>query len=583
MIRRSSFQILDRMKKRFDMLYGPQATNNCLERVSMLTGRYGIGLYGEDGYRYWDQADVYLITYADMVSTEDERPIKTLHDFLNAHLTGAVNTVHLLPFFPYSSDDGFSIKDYRSVDPVLGRWKDIERLGKDFSLMFDLVLNHVSRQSEWFKHYAQNIAPERNYFIEVDPASDLSNVVRPRLQPLLTEVNTKTGVRHLWTTFSPDQIDLNFANPDVLFEFLDILMQYISHGARVIRLDAIAYLWKKVGTNCIHLRETHEVVKLIRDFLEMNAPQVLILSETNVPHRENISYFGDGDEAQIVYQFSLPPLLLHGLLNENAAQLTRWAAELDRTPPGCTYLNFAASHDGIGLRPLEGLVPQKEIDALARHAESLGGHVSTKSNPDGTESPYELNIGFFDALGGTEREANALKEQRFLCSQIIALELRGLPAIYFHSLTATPNYEQGVAETGRARSINRRKWRLEELNQLLQNKNSTTGRIFNEYVRLLRLRAHFKAFHPDGPQEVLDLGPEFFAVLRTSPDGLEKILAISNFTSTGQSCSIPEKLAVLNETDGLVDRIADEAIADAKKIPLSPFQTRWIPLTPIAN
>lgn len=582
MIRRSSFQILDRMKKRFSTLYGEEMTDHCLNRVSMMTGRYGVGIYGEDGYDYWDQADIYLVAYADTVLREEEPPITTLHRFLEEHLKGAVNTVHLLPFFPYSSDDGFSVIDYRAVRPELGSWENVESLAKDYSLMADLILNHVSSKSGWFKHYLQDLAPERNYFLEISPDNDLSMVVRPRAHPLLTKVHTKKGDKHVWTTFSSDQIDLDFSNPDVLFEFLDILMRYISHGVRVIRLDAIAYLWKILGSPCIHLDETHEIVKLLRDFLEMVAPQVLLLTETNVPHKENISYFGDGDEAHIVYQFSLPPLLLHGLTNENAEFLADWAKNQEPPPPNCSFLNFTASHDGIGVRPLEGLVPEEDIASLCEHTMDLGGHVSSMRNADGSESPYELNITYYDALGDKVGDSE-LQMARFLCSQTVALELRGIPAVYFHSLTATQNDHTAVEETGHPRSINRKKWDYDELMQRLSTEDSESARIFKEYSRLLRLRTHLKAFHPDGGQQVLDAAPDFFAVLRTSPDGSEKILAVSNFTSQEKEFDIPEDVARSNEMSNVEDKISGQLFGNTATIPFKPFQTRWIPLTPIVN
>lgn len=582
LIRRSSYEVLDRMRQRFQMFYGEERVRNCMHRFTMLAGRYGIGMYGGDGYKYWDQADVYLITYADMVTKADESPIETLHAFLNEHLRGSINAVHLLPFFPFSSDDGFSVIDYRKVDPALGDWKHIESLSKDYSLMFDLVLNHVSRKSEWFRLYTQNIAPERKYFIEVDPQRDLSSVVRPRTQPLLTEVKTKTGRRHVWTTFSEDQVDLNFANPDVLFEFLDILMQYIAHGARAIRLDAIAYLWKRIGTPCIHLKQTHEVVKLLRDFLEIVAPQVLLLTETNVPHDENISYFGDGDEAQMVYQFTLPPLLLHALLKEDASHLCYWARRLNPPPRGCTFFNFTASHDGIGVRPLEGIVSYADIAELTEHVEKRGGQVSFRSGDDGSENPYELNITYFDALGRDSDNAK-LHEARFMCSQYVMLALRGIPAIYFHSLTATPNYIEGVEQSGRARTVNRRKWKLDELNRLINDENSSTGRVFKLYRQALLLRERLKAFHPDGGQEVLDSGDHFFAIVRTSPDYSERVLAISNFSSQAAEFRLPREIARSTDIEQLADVISDQKLPSPKSIAFAPFQTRWIPLTPIAN
>ena len=344
-----------------------------------------------------------------------------------------------------------------------------------------------------------------SYFIEVDPAADLSAVVRPRSLPLLTAVTTPAGKRLVWTTFSDDQIDLNFANPDVLFELLDILLFYISMGARIIRLDAIAYLWKRIGTPCIHLPETHEVVKLFRDFLELVAPDVLLLTETNVPQPENYSYFGNGDEAHAVYQFALPPLLLHALQSGTSKYLTAWASALPVLPAGCAVLNFTASHDGIGVRPLQGLLPDEEIRTLVERVRTLGAEVSTQRNSDGSDSPYELNITYFDAMRGNG-DPDPLHVQRFLCSQTIPMVLKGIPAVYFHSLTATPNDVEGVKRTGRARSINRRKWSQNELEDALKDEKSPAARVFREYTRLLQLRAQHAAFHPDGAQRILEYG-----------------------------------------------------------------------------
>ncbi|HIE10460.1 MAG TPA: alpha-amylase, partial [Kiritimatiellae bacterium] len=310
-------QILRRLRERFERLYG-NAADLCLKRVIMMVGRYGQGIEAPGPGPLWDQTDALLITYPDMLNTLGERPLRTLHRFLRERLRDSFSIVHILPFFPFSADDGFAIEDFRNVRPGLGDWDDIHRIGEDFSLMFDLVLNHVSRHHPWIKDYLEGIAPARDFFIETDPTEDLSLVVRPRSTPLLTRLPTNRGARYLWTTFGSQQIDLNFANPDVLFEFLDLLLHYVRHGARIIRLDAVAYVWKKPGTACIHLPETHELVRLFRDFLGICAPRTILLTETNVPQRENLSYFGEGDEAHMVYQFSLPPLLLHGLLRGSA-------------------------------------------------------------------------------------------------------------------------------------------------------------------------------------------------------------------------------------------------------------------------
>jgi glycosidase len=515
---------LARFRAGFTLLYGQRA-DACLQRLALLAGRYGLGLLDDRAVHGWSQRDAVLITYGDMVQAPDAAPLTVLARFLRRHVGDAFSTVHLLPFFPYSSDDGFSVVHFRQVDPALGTWNHVQALGKAYRLMVDLVLNHVSRQSGWFRDFEAGVAPGRDYFVTVDPNADLTAVVRPRTHPLLTPVPTRGGTRHVWTTFSADQMDLDFANPDVFFELLDILLFYVTQGARIIRMDAIAYLWKKPGTSCIHLAETHEVVKLFRAFLEVVAPDVALITETNVPHAENVSYFGAGDEAHMVYQFALPPLLLHGLLNENAERLTAWAAALAPPPHGCTFLNFTASHDGIGVRPLHGLVPDAELLQLARHVQEQGGRVSMKKNADGTESPYELNITYFDAVGTGDP---AQQMARFLCSQTIMMALQGVPAVYFQSLVAAPNDQAGVHRTGTARSINRHKWQELELASRLGDPANACAQIMPKLLHRLRLRANCPAFHPAIPQIIQHLDPHVFALERRGPN--DRVLALHNLS-----------------------------------------------------
>jgi len=564
--------------QRFRRLYGDDA-KQCMERLSMLIGRYG--LHADSGMSLelqpWSQHDTVLITYGDMVRCPGESPLQTLQRFLAERGQGVIDTVHLLPFFPYSSDDGFSVINYRLVNPALGSWEDIDRLNLDFKLMFDLVLNHVSRESEWFKDYVCGIRPARHYFHEVDPNTDLSQVVRPRNLPLLSPAHTRDGDTHLWTTFSSDQIDLDFGNPDVLFEFLDILLLYIDHGAHILRLDAIAYLWKQIGSRCIHLPETHEIVKLLREVMRMIDPSVLILTETNVPHTENISYFGDGDEAHIVYQFSLPPLLLHALQTGQSRFLSQWAANLqDDLPPGCTYLNFTASHDGIGVRPLEGIIPAAEFERLISGIKQRGGIVSTKRNTDGSESPYELNITYFDALSDPDNADEQLHIARFLCSQSVALVLCGIPAIYFHSWVGTRNDNAAVKRSGIARAINRHKWNLDALEAVLHDQHSTHARVFAEYSRRLQLRRLQSAFHPDAPQQVLDLGEGVFAIGRVALDKSQTVVALHNFTPA--VLDVPLNHPVFAAAGNWVDLLSSQRASAGQLWRLQPYQCSWLEL-----
>lgn len=568
-----SQELLARIQTRLERLYGIDNITRLMERIGVFTTRYCVDHKQTDAQekRYWDQTDSLLISYGDIVQTDGEKPLTTLQRFLATQLHHSIEIVHLLPFFPYSSDDGFAVIDYHQVDPLLGDWQMVQTIGYDFDLMFDLVLNHVSSQSEWFRHFQAGLAPARDYFITVEAGTDLSAVVRPRTSPLLTPVQTPSGEQWAWTTFSADQIDLNFANPDVLFEFLDILLSYVCHGARIIRLDAIAYLWKQIGTNCLNLPQTHEVIKLFRDLLDMLAPNTLLLTETNLPHEQNISYFGEGDEAQLIYQFSLPPLLLHALQTGSSRYLTAWADTLQPLPPGCTYLNFTASHDGIGVRPLEGLVPDQEVNRLVERVLERGGRVSKRTSVDGQEQPYELNITYYSALADPQQPEYDF--ERFLCSQMIMLSLQGIPAIYFHSLTATPNDQIAVERTGQARAINRRRWREAELNALLNEPTTMTARVFSAYRHALQLRRMQPAFHPDSQQQILKLGDPVFALIRTAPE--QRLLALANLTAETQQVQLADFLA----TNQPWDLIANQALSwQDESVQLSAYQTCWIPL-----
>jgi len=566
----------DTIRRRFSRLY-PEQLQACLNRLEMMIGAYGVDGKSTSLKKSWDQKDIVLITYADSIRTLETNPLQTLHRFCLQRLKGCINTVHLLPFYPWSSDDGFSVIDYRQVDSNVGRWKEVENLGHDFDLMFDLVLNHVSSESEWFTQYVECVLPYNRYFKEASPTEDLKNVIRPRTSPLLTAVTTRDGEKHVWTTFSADQVDLDWQNPDVFFEFLDIFLGYIARGARIIRLDAVAFLWKKPGTTCLHLKETHEIVKLFRNILEMIAPGIILLTETNVPHKENISYFGQGDEAHMVYNFSLPPLLLHGLLSENSHHLRKWASEIGDLPEGCTFFNFTSSHDGIGVRPLQGILPPEDIEFLVGQVQERKGKVSFKSNADGTQSPYELNITYFEAMSVPGDLNNPIGISRFLTSQYIALALRGLPGVYVHSLTACPNDIEAAESSGIARRINRHKWDATELEQKLDDETSFHHQVFHSYLKVLRRRSQHPAFHPDAPQEILNLGSRCFGLIRTSRSRNQTVICLSNFTSEPLEISKIREIPGIGERTSLKDLISNQMVELQKdSLNFQPYQTMWL-------
>lgn len=526
----------------------------------------------------WDQNNILLITYGDSIFEEEIPPLDTLNKFLQQYLDGTINSVHILPFFPYSSDDGFSVIDFRKVNPDLGDWHHIQAIAKNFRLMADLVINHVSRESLWFYDYVGNIEPACNYFIEKDPDTDVSMVTRPRNTPLLVPVNTHRGTKHLWATFSEDQIDLNFSNPDVLLEFVDIFLGYIEHGAKLIRLDAIAFLWKELGTSCIHLPQTHEVVKLLRTIVDHLHPECILLTETNVPHQENISYFGSGDEAHMIYQFPLPPLLLHALNRGTSIHLYNWASQLPALPPHSTYLNFTASHDGVGLRALEGIISQREVDDLLECMHRFGGFVSMKANQDGEDTPYEINISLFDAMQGTRRGPDQWQVSRFLCSQAIMLSLQGIPAVYINSLTATPNDLHGVELTGRTRSINRKKWPFAELQSQLEDIHTPNHEVFNAMKAMMKIRKQQPCFHPDASQIIVDAGNSVFAILRRNVEADQRLLALHNMAAVQQDVTLLDHQSLLKQISW-VDLFTGEEYEDMaalSKVSLQPYQVMWL-------
>jgi sucrose phosphorylase len=497
------------------------------------------------------------------------------------HLVETIGVVHVLPFSPSSSDRGFSVIDYTSVDPGLGTWGDIESLAATVDLMADLVCNHTSADSSWFRQFVANEPLGRDYFITVDAHADTSTVVRPRTLPLIQAVQTQAGPRHVWCTFSHDQADLDYSNPDVLLEMLRVLDLYITAGARFIRLDAVAYLWKQLGTPCIHLPQTHEVIRLWRTLLHQRASHVGLITETNVPVEENLSYFGTGDEAHLIYNFTLPPLVIDALLRGRSDHLTSWMQAMPPAPEGCAYLNFLASHDGIGLRPAAGLLSQGEINGLVATTEASGGLHGTYTTPDGP-LPYELNIALWDLLSGTATNpADGAQVDRFVCAHAIMFGLAGIPALYVNSLFAQPSDADGAAASGVRRDINRSGVELGAALALLEDPTTAQGEAIARLLGLLGTRGAQSAFHPNANQSAIDLGKHLVGFRRSAADGVQTILAISNCTAHDVTVAFND-LPALDAATPWHDLIAGGLIdLAARGLVLTPYQTVWMTNTDV--
>lgn len=535
----------------------------------------------------WSEADVVLITYGDSIMCESlhtgdaearataDKPLHTLKSFLDKYVKSHINSVHILPFFPYSSDDGFAVMDYASINPALGGWEDVSNIAKDYHLMSDLVVNHCSSRCIWFDNFLKESGPGHDFFRVVSPGEDLTHVVRPRTSPLIREVERPSGPAGVWCTFSHDQVDFDFRNPAVLLEFVRIIRFYLDQGVRIFRFDAVGFVWKTSGTSCINLDETHEIVRLFRTLIEQADPNAVIITETNVPNLENLAYFGNANEAHCVYNFSLPPLLLNTMVTGSCKALKQWMMSMPPAQLGTTYFNFIASHDGIGLRPAEGLLSDEEIRHLINAMISFGGRVSLRTLPNGETRPYEINIALFDAMGGTLEGPDKWGLDRFVCAHAIMIAMEGIPGIYIHSLVGTRNDYEKVEHTAHPRSINRHRWNYTLLCELLDDERTDHGKVYNRIAALLDIRVHQPAFHPNATQFTLHLGDQIFGFWRQDQRREQSIFCIFNVSTEPQVLTLAD--INLYSTDDWFDLISgDEILDQSATITLAPYQSLWI-------
>jgi sucrose phosphorylase len=537
----------------------------------------------QDPRERFTERDLILITYADAVRSKEATGIEALHRFVETYYD-AVNTIHMLPFFPYSSDRGFSVVDFKAVDPKVGDWDQVRELAFDYDLMFDAVFNHASSRSEMFRGFLRGDPQYADFFIAYDSPDDLtpeqrSKIFRPRTSDILTRYETIDGPKYVWTTFSPDQIDFNFRNPAVLLAVLEALLFYVRRGADIIRLDAVTYLWSEPGTESIHLPQTHEIIKLLRDVLDTVAPGVALVTETNVPHAQNVSYFGNGtDEAHMVYNFALPPLVLHTFYTEDTSDISRWAAGLE-LPSGQTYLfNMLDTHDGVGVQGVRGILTREQVENMIERARSHGAYISYKSTETG-EEPYEINTTWWSAInrdGSTE--PIALQVKRYVASRSIALVLKGIPGIYTHGAIALPNDHRLVEQTGVKRDVNRGVIDTETYREHLHQPGSKRSLLRLEQREISKMRTRTRAFHPAGEMRVLTLSTRVFAVLRISPEGDRRVLALTNVTNEVVRVECPIADLGVNDQDWY-DLVAGEhwnGSAITLRVELGPYDVMWL-------
>ena len=522
----------------------------------------------------WSEKDCLLITYGDTFLDQKIKPLKNLNSFLTEDLEQSFSMIHILPFFPYSSDDGFAVIDYEKVRNDLGNWEDIRKISNSFKIVGDVVINHISSQHNWFQQFIESKDPGKNFIKTCSLETDVTKVTRPRNSDLLSETDTADGKKLVWCTFSHDQIDLDFSRPAMLMEFIKLFKFYYDQGIRIFRLDAVGFIWKKSGTSCLNLPEVHELVKLIRAVTDIAPEPILLLTETNVPNHENLQYFGNGNEAHLIYNFSLPPLLVHALLTGQSEFLRQWMMTQPPTLENCTSLNFTASHDGIGLRPLEGLLPENDIDRIVKTAKKFGGEVTTRKRGN-KDVPYELNITYFDILKGTFDGIDNYQIDRFIASQTIMMSIEGIPAFYIQSLFGAENDIEKLNQTGHNRAINRHQWDLKGLRDTLKKNKSKEYFIFNELKRRITIRKLQRAFHPDATQFTLQLNNELFGFWRQSLCRMQSLFVVTNLTNSKKKLELVE-LNLFQNTEWY-ELLSSKKIHNTKKpIFLKPYQTVWI-------
>ena len=526
--------------------------------------------------KFLTQEDIILVTYADTIIENNKSSFFVLNKFLKNYIKNIFSTIHILPFFPSSSDGGFSVIDFFLVDKKHGHWNDIKKISADYKVMVDVVLNHGSRKSKWFKNFLNNKGEGKNFFLSFDKNINVSNVVRARSHKLLQKISTENGFKYVWCTFSPDQVDFNYRNPKVLLMFLNIIKFILGNGPLVFRMDAVAFLWKRIGSSCVNLDQTHAIVRLIRVFLEKLNANSLIVTETNLPFHENLSYFGNSDEAHLIYNFSLAPLIINTLIKGDSTAFRRWSMSMPPSRIGASYVNFISNHDGLGIRPLEGILNKKDLNIFLDTLKKFGSKFTFRKHKN-TSVIYEANISLVNALSGTIKGKDKYAFKRYICAHSIMLSYEGIPAIYIHSLFGTKNDNLLYKKTNIKRSINRHIYSYVNLEKELKSINSDLNKVFNNLLELISIRKKQKAFHPNATQYTLNLGKRFFGLWRQSSDKQQSIFAISNISNMTAYLDLTS-LNLIN-TENWFDILSKgntKIESKNNKLKFLPYQSIWI-------
>ena len=435
---------------------------------------------------------VHLITYANRLGGNR---LEDLQRLLDGPLKGLLGGVHILPFFyPVDgADAGFDPIDHSIVDPQVGTWTDIEALSDTLEVTADLIVNHISSKSRQFQDYLQNGAnsPYSGMFLAFGSVfpngateAELLRIYRPRPGLPFTTISLANGQRSiLWTTFTSEQIDLNVRDPQGDAYWKALLQTFQEHGIKTVRLDAAGYAIKKPGTRCFMIPETFEFIEELTQYARSLGLQVLV--EIHAHYRKQIEIAHQVDR---VYDFALPPLILHALFNKTARHLKAWLAISPRN--AVTVLD---THDGIGVidigaafeadgSELPGLIPSHELDQLVEtiHENSGGQSRSATGHAASNLDLYQVNCTYYDALGRNDRD--------YLMARAIQFFAPGIPQVYYVGLLAGINDMERLADTKVGREINRHYYDWDEAQAALSKP------VVHELLKLIRFRNEHPAF-----------------------------------------------------------------------------------------
>jgi sucrose phosphorylase len=444
---------------------------------------------------------VQLITYVDRLGGT----LRGLRELLGGSLEGLFGGVHLLPYFTPidGADAGFDPTDHTEVDPRLGTWEDVAALAGDLDLMADLIVNHISAQSPQFRDFLDKGAhsPYAGMFLTFDRVfpdgateQDLLRVYRPRPGLPLTDVTLADGTRRImWTTFTSEQIDLDVHDPATVSYLRSILDRFAEAGVGIVRLDAVGYAVKTPGTSSFVTPETRAFIDQLSSWAGERGIEVLVEIHSHYEHQIEIA--GQVDR---VYDFALPPLVLHALFTGDAAPLRRWLEV--RPTNAVTVLD---THDGIGVRDVgrdvtdpgrAGLLDDDQIDALVEqiHEHTVGASRLATGEAASNVDLYQVNSTFYDALGRDDRA--------YLLARLLQFFVPGVPQVYYVGLLAGENDLELLASTGVGRDVNRRHYTADELRTALDEP------VVGDLLTLIRFRNAHPAF--DGEWSVASEGTD---------------------------------------------------------------------------